>query len=199
MSRARKSRGLSQSSLSPDVWYSCHLRASETCAANNRNTYVSSPLVLPNVNLNVVFLWAANPRVELRPLFAGSFYLGADLACGFTGFAVDYAIGLVGEISLKNSRLLRVFCATRVMASPQYVRAYVYEPKGFVTMVLILIFTEVLGCMGAWSPLLPMPQFDVWRQVDRGIDRLITQRAQGWNVNGYVQRLPHLRAAFKQS
>ncbi|KAJ8080585.1 v-type proton ATPase 16 kDa proteolipid subunit 2 [Marasmius tenuissimus] len=60
-------------------------------------------------------------------LFAGFTHLGAGLACGLTGLSAGYAIGIVGE---------------------SCVRAYVYESKVFVSMVLILIFAEVLGLYG---------------------------------------------------
>ncbi|TDL22220.1 V-type ATPase [Rickenella mellea] len=60
-------------------------------------------------------------------LFAGFVHLGAGLSCGFTGLAAGYAIGIVGD---------------------SCVRAYVHESKVFVTMVLILIFAEVLGLYG---------------------------------------------------
>jgi V-type H+-transporting ATPase proteolipid subunit len=60
-------------------------------------------------------------------LFAGFVHLGAGIACGFTGMAAGYAIGIVGD---------------------SCVRAYVYESKVFVSMVLILIFAEVLGLYG---------------------------------------------------
>jgi len=59
--------------------------------------------------------------------FAGFVHLGAGLACGFTGMSAGYAIGIVGDAC---------------------VRAYVYESKVFVTMILILIFAEVLGLYG---------------------------------------------------
>ncbi|TFK40773.1 vacuolar ATP synthase proteolipid subunit [Crucibulum laeve] len=60
-------------------------------------------------------------------LFAGFVHLGAGLACGSTGIAAGYAIGIVGD---------------------SCVRAYVQESKVFVSMVLILIFAEVLGLYG---------------------------------------------------
>jgi len=60
-------------------------------------------------------------------LYAGFVHLGAGLACGFTGLAAGYAIGFVGD---------------------SCVRAYVHESKVFVTMVLMLIFGEVLGLYG---------------------------------------------------
>ncbi|KAJ3547061.1 hypothetical protein NM688_g5442 [Phlebia brevispora] len=61
------------------------------------------------------------------PLYSGFIHLGAGLACGFTGLAAGYAIGYVGD---------------------SCVRAYVYESRVFVSMVLILIFGEVLGLYG---------------------------------------------------
>ncbi|KAJ7572307.1 vacuolar ATP synthase proteolipid subunit [Mycena floridula] len=60
-------------------------------------------------------------------LLAGFVHLGAGLACGFTGLSAGYAIGIVGDAC---------------------VRAYVQESKVFVTMVLVLIFAEVLGLYG---------------------------------------------------
>ncbi|OWT41917.1 V-type proton ATPase proteolipid subunit 2 [Cryptococcus neoformans Bt1] len=64
---------------------------------------------------------------EPYSLFAGFVHLGAGLACGFTGLAAGYAIGIVGDAC---------------------VRAYLYESKVFVSMVLILIFAEVIGLYG---------------------------------------------------
>ncbi|KAI5455259.1 v-type proton ATPase 16 kDa proteolipid subunit 2 [Naganishia albida] len=64
---------------------------------------------------------------EPYSLFAGFIHLGAGLACGMTGLAAGYAIGIVGDAC---------------------VRAYLYESRIFVSMVLILIFAEVLGLYG---------------------------------------------------
>ncbi|KAF8326969.1 V-type ATPase [Cantharellus anzutake] len=61
------------------------------------------------------------------PLFNGFIHLAAGLCCGITGMAAGYAIGIVGDAC---------------------VRAYVYESRVFVGMVLILIFSEVLGLYG---------------------------------------------------
>jgi len=76
--------------------------------------------------VSVLIAGSLSPRVDY-PLFAGFVHLGAGLACGLTGLAAGYAIGYVGD---------------------SCVRAYVYESKVFVTMVLILIFAEVLGLYG---------------------------------------------------
>lgn len=77
--------------------------------------------------LVVSVLIAGGLKVGDYSLYAGFIHLGAGLACGFTGLAAGYAIGYVGD---------------------SCVRAYVYESKVFVTMVLILIFAEVLGLYG---------------------------------------------------
>lgn len=61
------------------------------------------------------------------PLASGFIHLGAGLACGLTGLSAGYAIGHIGD---------------------SCVRAYVYEGRVFVSMVLILIFAEVLGLYG---------------------------------------------------
>jgi V-type H+-transporting ATPase proteolipid subunit len=56
-------------------------------------------------------------------LFAGCVHLAAGLATGFAGLGAGYAVGMVGDAG---------------------VRAYMYQPKLFVGMVLILIFAEIL-------------------------------------------------------
>ncbi|KAF7422575.1 v-type proton ATPase 16 kDa proteolipid subunit 2 [Pleurotus ostreatus] len=60
-------------------------------------------------------------------LFAGFVHLAAGLACGMTGLSAGYAIGYVGD---------------------SCVRAYVNESRVYVSMILILIFAEVLGLYG---------------------------------------------------
>jgi V-type H+-transporting ATPase 16kDa proteolipid subunit len=60
-------------------------------------------------------------------LFAGFIHLGAGLSTGLSGMAAGYAIGVVGDAC---------------------VRSYLFQPKIFVGMVLILIFAEVLGLYG---------------------------------------------------
>ncbi|RSH86736.1 v-type proton ATPase 16 kDa proteolipid subunit 2 [Apiotrichum porosum] len=64
---------------------------------------------------------------EPYSLFGGFVHLGAGLTCGLTGLSAGYAIGLVGDAC---------------------VRAYLYESRVFVGMVLILIFAEVIGLYG---------------------------------------------------
>lgn len=90
-------------------------------------------------------------------LFAGFIHLGAGLACGFTGLAAGYAIGIVGDtvrlfdsLELVGIELSNAPWAAFLLLSflLQCVRAYVYESRVFVSMVLILIFAEVLGLYG---------------------------------------------------
>ncbi|KAI0078253.1 V-type ATPase [Panus rudis PR-1116 ss-1] len=89
------------------------------------------PVVMSGIiavyGLVVSVLIAGGLRPNDYSLYAGFIHLGAGLACGFTGLAAGYAIGYVGDAC---------------------VRAYVYESKMFVSMVLILIFGEVLGLYG---------------------------------------------------
>ncbi|KAJ1960260.1 v-type proton ATPase 16 kDa proteolipid subunit 2 [Dispira parvispora] len=60
-------------------------------------------------------------------LYSGFVHMAAGLAVGFTGMAAGYCIGIVGECS---------------------VRGYAVQNRLFVSMVLILIFAEVLGLYG---------------------------------------------------
>jgi len=89
------------------------------------------PVVMSGIiavyGLVVSVLIAGSLKPDNYPLFSGFVHLGAGLACGCTGMAAGYAIGLVGD---------------------SCVRAYVQEQKVFVGMVLILIFGEVLGLYG---------------------------------------------------
>ncbi|GLB38546.1 putative proton-conducting pore forming subunit of the membrane integral V0 complex of vacuolar ATPase [Lyophyllum shimeji] len=89
------------------------------------------PVVMSGIiavyGLVVSVLIAGALRPDNYSLFAGFTHLGAGLACGMTGLSAGYAIGIVGD---------------------SCVRAYVQETKVFVSMVLILIFAEVLGLYG---------------------------------------------------
>jgi len=76
--------------------------------------------------VSVLISGKLNPALDYS-LFAGFIHLAAGLSCGVTGMAAGYAVGIVGD---------------------SCVRAFVYESKVFVTMVLILIFGEVLGLYG---------------------------------------------------
>jgi len=76
--------------------------------------------------VSVLIAGGLDPR-QTYSLYAGFIHLGAGLACGMTGLAAGYAIGIVGD---------------------SCVRAYLHESKVFVAMILILIFAEVLGLYG---------------------------------------------------
>ncbi|KAJ3046880.1 v-type proton ATPase 16 kDa proteolipid subunit 2, partial [Rhizophlyctis rosea] len=77
----------------------------------------------------VVSVLVSNDLSPTNPysLFAGFIHLAAGLSTGFAGLAAGYAIGIVGDAA---------------------VRGYLYQPRLFVGMVLILIFAEVLGLYG---------------------------------------------------
>ncbi|KAH8924035.1 V-type ATPase [Atractiella rhizophila] len=60
-------------------------------------------------------------------LHASFVHLAAGLSCGLTGLAAGHAIGIIGDT-----------CA----------RAYMFQPRIFVSMVLMLIFAEVIGLYG---------------------------------------------------
>ncbi|KAI9358880.1 V-ATPase proteolipid subunit C-like domain-containing protein [Zopfochytrium polystomum] len=77
----------------------------------------------------VVAVLVANDISPKNPysLFSGFVHLGAGMSTGFAGLAAGYAIGVVGDAG---------------------VRGYLYQPRMFVGMVLILIFAEVLGLYG---------------------------------------------------
>ncbi|KAG9304260.1 hypothetical protein G9A89_019822 [Geosiphon pyriformis] len=74
-----------------------------------------------------VLIAAALSPTDDYSLFAGFIHLGAGLAVGLSGLAAGYTIGIVGD---------------------SCVRGYAQQPRLFVTMVLILIFAEVLGLYG---------------------------------------------------
>jgi len=65
--------------------------------------------------------------VERMALHTGFLQLGAGLAVGLCGLAAGFAIGIVGDAG---------------------VRASTQQPRLYVGMVLILIFSEVLGLYG---------------------------------------------------
>ncbi|KAF0374974.1 V-type ATPase [Gigaspora margarita] len=60
-------------------------------------------------------------------LFTGFIHLGSGLTVGLTGLGAGYSIGAIGDA---------------------FVRAYAQQTRLFVSMVLMLIFAEVLGLYG---------------------------------------------------
>lgn len=87
-------------------------------------------------------LWIVTP--DGYALAAGFTHLGAGLACGLTGLSAGYAIGYVGD-SVRQIPNLFKSCHSHFL---QCVRAFLNESRVFVSMVLILIFAEVLGLYG---------------------------------------------------
>lgn len=69
-------------------------------------------------------------------LFSGFMHLACGISVGMTGLAAGYCIGIVGD---------------------KGVRAFMYQSRIFVGMVLILIFGEVLGLYGFVPPLASLP------------------------------------------
>lgn len=67
-------------------------------------------------------------------LFSGFMHLACGISVGMTGLAAGYCIGVVGD---------------------KGVRAFMYQSRIFVGMVLILIFGEVLGLYGYVYTLVP--------------------------------------------
>lgn len=67
-----------------------------------------------------------NPETSYS-LYASGLHLASGLTTGLAGLAAGWAIGIVGDVS---------------------VRKYAFQDRIFVGMVLILIFAEVLGLYG---------------------------------------------------
>ncbi|XP_064553705.1 V-type proton ATPase 16 kDa proteolipid subunit c-like [Drosophila montana] len=61
------------------------------------------------------------------PVAKGYMHLAAGLSVGMCGLASGYAIGIVGDVGVRNTAL---------------------QPRLFIGMILILIFAEVLGLYG---------------------------------------------------
>ena len=75
----------------------------------------------------VVSVLIANNLAAEMPLAQGFIQLGAGLSVGLAGLAAGFAIGIVGDAG---------------------VRGTAQQPRLFVGMILILIFSEVLGLYG---------------------------------------------------
>jgi V-type H+-transporting ATPase 16kDa proteolipid subunit len=107
----------------------------------------SSPCCSPLQLVDLIFFFSVNPHADY-PLFSGFVHLGAGLACGLTGISAGYAIGFVGDSVSIATSIDSAICLIQHCLANKCVRAYVYESKVFVSMVLILIFAEVLGLYG---------------------------------------------------
>ncbi|KAI3396842.1 hypothetical protein diail_11614, partial [Diaporthe ilicicola] len=76
----------------------------------------------------------SNSLFEKMALFTGFIQMGAGMAVGLCGMAAGFAIGIVGDAG--------------DLSNPGIVRANVQQPRLYTAMVLILIFSEVLGLYG---------------------------------------------------
>lgn len=89
------------------------------------------PVVMAGIiaiyGLVVAALVASSIDPRTYTLFKGALHLGAGLSVGLCGTAAGIAIGIVGDSG---------------------VRGIVQQPRLFVGMILILIFSEVLGLYG---------------------------------------------------
>eukprot|EP00769_Ergobibamus_cyprinoides_P000017 gnl/Ergobibamus_cyprinoides/1012.p2 GENE.gnl/Ergobibamus_cyprinoides/1012~~gnl/Ergobibamus_cyprinoides/1012.p2 ORF type:complete len:124 (+),score=63.76 gnl/Ergobibamus_cyprinoides/1012:156-527(+) len=75
----------------------------------------------------MIALTAATSSDGLVPLYDGFAHLGAGLSCGFSALAAGIAIGVAGDAA---------------------VRAVARQPRLYVTMLLILVFSEALAIYG---------------------------------------------------
>ena len=75
----------------------------------------------------VVSVLITSSLKQQQALYTGFIQLGAGLAVGLSGLAAGFAIGIVGDAG---------------------VRGTAQQPRLFVGMILILIFTELLGLYG---------------------------------------------------
>lgn len=92
-------------------------------------------------------------QLNTQLLRSGFLQLGAGLSVGFGGLAAGYSVGIVGDYVSNPLFLLTpplLFPLSHVSHPPilKCVRAYGQESRLFVSMILILIFAEVLGLYG---------------------------------------------------
>ncbi|KAK1781579.1 vacuolar ATP synthase, partial [Copromyces sp. CBS 386.78] len=90
--------------------------------------------ILPTIMAQILSIYGlvtsiliSNALIDPLPLYVSFLQLGAGLAVGLTGLAAGFAIGIVGDAG---------------------VRANTQQPRLYTGMVLILIFSEVLGLYG---------------------------------------------------
>jgi V-type H+-transporting ATPase 16kDa proteolipid subunit len=86
--------------------------------------YGFAPLIFDFLIIN--FNWIVKLTKKLN-FFRGFVHLGAGLSVGFSGLAAGLCIGVIGDAG---------------------VRGTAQQPRLFVGMILMLIFSEVLGLYG---------------------------------------------------
>ncbi|KAJ6438054.1 Ribonuclease H-like protein [Purpureocillium lavendulum] len=94
----------------------------------------------------VISVIIANSVKEKMAIHTGFLQLGAGLAVGLCGLAAGFAIGIVGDAG--GASLFTCWSSTRILTECALVRASTQQPRLYVGMVLILIFSEVLGLYG---------------------------------------------------
>lgn len=77
--------------------------------------------------VSVIYAGRVTSSVEGFKIDQGFSMLAGGLVCGLCGWGAGYAIGIIGDAS---------------------VRAFSQQPRFFVGMILILIFAEVLALYG---------------------------------------------------
>ena len=82
---------------------------------------------------------------EIMPLHTGFLQFGAGIAVGLCGLAAGFAIGIVGDAGGKSQETQTLNYLSSNMST---VRASSQQPRLYTGMVLILIFSEVLGLYG---------------------------------------------------
>lgn len=97
----------------------------------------------------------SNSLSEKMALFTGFIQLGSGMAVGLCGMAAGFAIGIVGDAGGKmvtadvNTFVLILYSFQHCcFLTLEAVRANVQQPRLYTAMVLILIFSEVLGLYG---------------------------------------------------
>ena len=135
-----------------NVWDHCRIR-SRSIGTNSRRLYVATfPLHIYLYRLIFVSALGVNSRSKKRVSIIQWIYS----PCSGTRVWVDRAVRRIcywnsrrhGALSFYPSFNQRQEEQTLLLPAAQFVRAYVYESRVFVAMVLILIFAEVLGLYG---------------------------------------------------
>ena len=93
----------------------------------------NTQLLYPSLDILIVRLHELRVVKPLQSLYTGFTQLSAGLCVGLAGLAAGFSIGIVGDAGI---------------------RANAQQPKLFAGMVLILIFSEVLGLYGVIMALL---------------------------------------------
>lgn len=82
--------------------------------------------------------------------YSGFIHLAAGTACGMTGMAAGHAIGIIGDAVRPPNfdQPVHQRGPSHVCRYVQCARAFVFQQRIFVSMVLMLIFAEVIGLYG---------------------------------------------------